>query len=216
MSTFSFLSRLASLEPKQDPMEFKFPAKIKYHYQDPHIVERLSYGFFQHLKGLNSDFSRPIILVSIGTDRSTGDSLGPLVGTKLSVLTRDIHIYGSLEDPVHASNLSTKLQEIKEKYKNPLIVAVDACLGQSDSVGSITLALGALKPGAGVNKNLPEVGELHFTGIVNVGGYMEYFVLQNTRLSLVWKMADLIAESIHKGYQLAQTHFLEYLPQTLQ
>jgi putative sporulation protein YyaC len=50
-----------------------------------------------------------------------------------------------------------------------------------------------------VNKELPEVGELHITGIVNVAGFMEYFVLQNTRLGLVMKMADVIAASLVKA-----------------
>lgn len=211
MSTFSFLSRLASLEPKVEILEAQLPAKTKHHYQDPHIVERLSYHFFLHLRKLNPDLSRPLVVISIGTDRSTGDSLGPLVGTKLSALAKGLHIYGTLDEPVHASNLAGKLEEVHSKYRNPLVVAIDACLGQSDSVGSISLALGALKPGAGVHKNLPEVGEIHFTGIVNVGGYMEYFVLQNTRLSLVWKMAELIAASIEHGVQLAQVHFLKSL-----
>ena len=50
--------------------------------------------------------SRPIVVLCIGTDRSTGDSLGPLVGNKLKFLIRNkVHIYGSLECPVHAKNL---------------------------------------------------------------------------------------------------------------
>ena len=80
--------------------------------------------------------------------------------------------------------------------KNPRIIAVDACLGHLHSVGSIQVGMGPLKPGAGVNKKLPEVGEVHITGIVNVAGFMEYFVLQNTRLSIVMKMADIISRSI--------------------
>ena len=50
------------------------------------------------------------------------------------------------------------------------------------------------KPGAAMNKKLPAVGDLHIHGIVNLNGFMEFFVLQNTRLSLVMKMADVIAK----------------------
>ena len=57
--------------------------------------------------------------------------------------------------------------------------------------------MGPVKPGAGVNKELPAVGDIHITGIVNVSGFMEYFVLQNTRLHLVMKMAKTIANGIH-------------------
>ena len=62
--------------------------------------------------------------------------------------------------------------------------------------------MGALKPGAGVNKQLPPVGEVHVTGIVNVSGFMEFFVLQNTRLNLVMKMAQTMASGIMEADQL--------------
>ncbi|MEW6230356.1 MAG: DUF1256 domain-containing protein, partial [Bacillota bacterium] len=39
----------------------------------------------------------------------------------------------------------------------------------------------------------------HVTGIVNVGGYMEYLVLQNTRLCLVMRMAEVIATALAAG-----------------
>lgn len=216
MSTFSFLTRLTQSEIKSSPADAKIPAKVKYHYQDPHIVERLSFVFAQHINRLNPGLSRPLIIMAIGTDRSTGDCLGPLVGTKLSCRNVGLHVFGTLEDPVHASNLNGKLEEIKKNFKNPLIVAIDASLGQVESVGSITLATGSLKPGAGVNKNLQEVGEIHFTGIVNVGGYMEYFVLQNTRLGLVWKLSDLITESITTGFKLAQANLFNNFHNILQ
>lgn len=139
-----------------------------------------------------------IVLVNIGTDRSTGDSLGPLIGSRLLKYSfSDIHLYGTLDNPVHAMNLEETLKNIHETYYNPYIVGIDACLGQVSSVGCIQIGHGPLKPGAGVKKELPSVGNIHITGIVNVGGFMEYFVLQNTRLSLVINMAEVIAKGIY-------------------
>lgn len=63
-------------------------------------------------------------------------------------------------------------------------------------MGYINLGNGSLHPGAGVNKNLPPVGQIHITGIVNVGGFMEYMVLQNTRLNIVMGLADIIARGL--------------------
>ncbi len=94
-------------------------------------------------------------------------------------------------------NLSETLTTINQHFNNPYIIAVDACLGQLTSVGCIQIGQGPVKPGAGVNKELPPVGNMHITGIVNVGGFMEYFVLQNTRLSLVMNMSDIIAKSFY-------------------
>ena len=62
---------------------------------------------------------------------------------------------------------------------------------------SVQVGEGPVKPGAGVNKDLPSVGDAHITGIVNVSGFMEFMVLQNTRLSLVLKMAKTIANGIY-------------------
>jgi putative sporulation protein YyaC len=85
------------------------------------------------------------------------------------------------------------------------MLAVDACLGQAEQIGSIAIALGPVKPGAGVNKVLPAVGTLHITGTVNVAGFMEYLVLQNTRLSLVMQMARVISDAIPIGFGLAKS-----------
>ncbi|CAH2714649.1 MULTISPECIES: spore protease YyaC [Neobacillus] len=144
--------------------------------------------------------SRPIVFVCIGTDRSTGDSLGPLVGTLLEEKDmKSFYVYGTLDEPIHAVNLAEKVAEINTKHVNPYIVGIDACLGRIKNIGIIQVGNGPVKPGAGVNKELPAVGDIHITGIVNVSGFMEFFVLQNTRLNLVMKMAKTIAGGIYKA-----------------
>jgi len=139
-----------------------------------------------------------VVFVCIGTDRSTGDSLGPLVGTYLQKLGYT-NVIGTLDEPVNAVNLTERLKVIDGTKK---VIAIDACLGQQTSVGRFQVAAGPLKPGAGVNKELPAVGDYHIKGIVNVGGFMEYFVLQNTRLFLVIKMARAITDSIVSTFSI--------------
>lgn len=140
---------------------------------------------------------KSIVFVCIGTDRSTGDSLGPLVGYKICGMKyTDIYVHGTLENPVHAKNLDEVMAQIGNLYTRPFIVAIDACLGKMDHVGYINIGEGSIKPGSGVNKNLAPVGDIYITGIVNFGGFMDFLVLQNTRLSLVMKMADIISTGI--------------------
>lgn len=138
------------------------------------------------------------VIICIGTDRSTGDALGPLVGTYLSDMKmRHMTVYGTLDNPIHATNLHARLSEIQQTHRKPYVIAVDACLGKKDSVGQLITGIGAIKPGAALNKPLPEIGDLHITGVVNIGGYMEHAVLQNTRLSIVVGMAKQIASILH-------------------
>jgi putative sporulation protein YyaC len=142
-------------------------------------------------------YGRDIIFVCIGTDRSTGDSLGPLVGYKIREMRyKNIYVFGDLENPVHAKNLPQITNEIVSNHNNPFIIAIDACLGTMEHVGYITVGKGAIKPGSGVNKDLEPIGDIHITGIVNFGGFMDFLILQNTRLSLVMKIADIVANGI--------------------
>lgn len=166
------------------------------HFEQPEAAEVLAGALRDLLRGLGVP-GRPLVYLCIGTDRSTGDALGPLVGDELQRRVGGLAaVVGTLDAPVHASNLQEVLRSLYARDPAAVVVAVDACLGRSESVGAITVGCGALAPGAGVNKSLPTVGAAFVTGIVNVGGFMEYFVLQNTRLQLVMRMAGVISEGL--------------------
>jgi putative sporulation protein YyaC len=179
------------------PSFFDGKTKERIPHDDCHAAEHLATELSSYFPVITS---RPIVIVCIGTDRSTGDSLGPLTGTLLAEKNiKSFFIYGTLDDPIHAVNLAEKLNEIQKKHFHPFIIGIDACLGKVKNVGVIEVGKGPVKPGAGVNKELPEVGNIHITGIVNVSGFMEFFVLQNTRLNLVLRMAKTIADGIYKA-----------------
>lgn len=134
-----------------------------------------------------------IVIMCIGSDRSTGDCLGPLVGYKLAAHSlENVRVYGSLAHPIHAVNLAETIDAIYSEYKSPLVIALDASLGKKEHIGYITLSQGPLKPGLGVKKKLPEVGDIHITGIVNCSGIMDLVLLQTTRLSTIMELADTI------------------------
>ena len=141
----------------------------------------------------------PPVIVCIGTDRSTGDSLGPLVGWRLSTLLSgwDLLIIGTLDNPVHAENLSEVMKQLTAKEKYCPILAVDACLGQVSPIGSVVIEKTPLYPGTGLKKKLPPVGDLSITGIVNLSGFMEQQLLHTTRLSLVMRLAKIISDSTY-------------------
>lgn len=171
---------------------------------EPFVVEEMS----QLLKDwMPENQNSELIIVCIGTDRSTGDSLGPLTGTLTKQKNiKNFTVYGTLEYPVHAMNLEETLADIQENHSNPYIIAVDASLGNWKSVGSIIAAKGPVKPGAALKKPLPDVGDMHITGIVNKGGFMEFFVLQNTRLYLVMELAQKIANAFQRVDLLLGDH----------
>jgi len=140
---------------------------------------------------------KSIVFICIGTDRSTGDSLGPLVGYRINnIKQKNVYIHGNLENPVHAKNLDKTMGEIRQEHIKPFIIAIDACLGKMEHVGCISIEVGPIKPGSAMNKDLLPIGDISIMGIVNFGGFMDFLILQNTRLYLVMKMAELIANGI--------------------
>lgn len=167
--------------------------------EDENAFENFHRIFNSYFKKLYRQPYRETILLCIGTDRSTGDSLGPLTGHKLKPLLKNkAHVFGTLEEPLHAKNIIDILKEIKTTFYLPFIIAIDASLGSLKHVGHISIGEGPIKPGAGVSKELPPVGDMFVTGIVNISGFMEYMVLQNTRLRTVMKMADIISVGIYR------------------
>lgn len=139
-----------------------------------------------------------VVFLCIGTDRSTGDAMAPFVGTYLTGIGYE-NVYGTIGSPTHALNLYDIVASLPS---GKTVIAIDAALGKESSVGSFGVTNGPLRPGAGVNKELPYVGDYSIDGVVNVSGFMEYFVLQNTRLSTVIKMAKDITSAIVNTFPL--------------
>lgn len=155
---------------------------------------------------------RDIVLVCIGSDRATGDCLGPIVGHKLKSYERflkkiSFHLYGTLEKPIHAKNLEATINFIQLYHPDSLIIAVDASLGVMEHVGYITLSEGSLTPGVGVDKNLPAIGDICITGIVNLSGFGGQMLLQTTHLHLVMQLADFISTGLYRSLSSQASQF---------
>ncbi len=136
----------------------------------------------------------PVVLC-IGSDRLTGDCLGPITGSRLQgIFGSRLNVYGTLEKPVHALNLHEIVSEINSLYSDPYIIAVDACLGTH--IGSVTLSEGSIIPGAGVNRCLAAVGQLSITGIVGSCHGNTLNNLSTVRLNSVMNLSYIISEAL--------------------
>lgn len=176
------------LQRKNKPTEYFNPRELSSH-------SRLGY----RLSSLLCDAcnaGNDIVVLCIGTDRATGDSLGPIVGSILSENSSSFKIYGTLRQPVHALNLKEYIHRIYSEHASPTVIAIDASLGSQSDVGLITLSCTPLLPGIGVNKKLPAIGDISITGIVNMSGKTGLSLLQSTRLYTVMNMSEYIAKAL--------------------
>ncbi|MHA6532967.1 spore protease YyaC [Paenibacillus sp. BAC0078] len=139
-----------------------------------------------------------ITFLCIGTDRSTGDALGPLTGSRL-VEHGFPHVSGTLPSPCDADNLALRIAEIPE---GQFIIAVDACLGPPAALGAFLAAEGPLRPAQSVGLSLPAVGNYSIAAIVDLNGPRPYRTLQTTPLHRVMVMAGQIAAAAAAGFGL--------------
>lgn len=134
----------------------------------------------------------PVILC-IGSDRVTGDCLGPIVGQMLIEQGVNAHVYGSLSRPVTALNLKESLRQIKSMHSGKKVLAVDSSVGKIDDVGKIRVCFGSIAPGSADGKKLPKVGDVSVTATVTD---LSQTPLSAVRLGVVYSLARQISRRI--------------------
>lgn len=138
------------------------------------------------------------VIVCIGSDLSVGDSLGPMVGTrlkeKLSLL--DVYIYGTLTHPITAHEVKYCNNFIHQTHPDKPVLAVDAAVGNSGDIALIRVGSQGIHPGSGANKKLGKIGDASIIGIVAEKSALNYALFSSTRLNMVYQMAEIIAQGI--------------------
>jgi putative sporulation protein YyaC len=172
-----------------------FTRKLILNLRDNDLGDRLTRHLVSLLEAQEGFAMRPLVALGIGSDRYTGDALGPLVGTYLEERGACI-VYGSLDRPVHAGNLVETINLINSCYLHPVIIAIDACLGKTSEIGNIEAWEGGIEAGIAVGNRLPCVGDISIVGVVNAGSQLGYLDLQSTPLSIVVKLSQAIGEAL--------------------
>lgn len=152
-------------------------------------------GIAQALKNCNKYNKKPIF-ICIGSDLVLGDSLGPLIGTKIKEEKLPVYYYGSLSFPVTAKEIGYVKTYLKEIHPESFIIAIDAAVGDENDVGLIRVVDKGIMPGLGVKKRLGKVGDCGIIGIVAKRSYNNVELFNLTRLNLVYKMSEMILDGI--------------------
>ena len=157
-----------------------------------------SFHFIHTLKSCYKEcfsLNKHLVILCIGSDRVIGDCLGPLVGSKLMQQNFPHPLYGTLEKPLHAGNLTRQLPEISIVHPNVCRPAIDAAVGSRNHIGLVSLSCQPLFPGKGVSRSLSPVGNISITGIINEFSSSE-ILLPYTSLYLVDCLATYICNGI--------------------
>ena len=136
---------------------------------------------------------KQVVILAIGSDRVTGDCLGPLVGNHLKM--HGYTVYGDLTTPVTANNVVEVYETIKQNHKDAFIIAIDSAVGSDSDVGKIKILSKGLKPAAATGKALPRMGNISIIGIVSPER-LGPRGLSNVRLSEVMRLTYAITSCV--------------------
>lgn len=167
--------------------------KHKVHYDDHNSYMEISNKIKKYI-------TDDTVIVCVGTDKCIGDSLGPIVGSILIEKNFSLPVFGTLQSPIHALNIEEKLKYINKLHPNALIIGIDACLGEENSIGEIHIRDYPIHPGKGVGKSLPEIGHISIIGIVDSSDSAVFFTNRSIRLYLIMEMAKVISNALISAY----------------
>ena len=146
------------------------------------------------------------VVICIGSDKVSGDMLGPLVG---SSLREEYHlpcpVYGAVGESVNGINLEEYLEMISSKHKGSRIIAVDAAVGNGADIGKIRLKKGGIKAGGALDRGGDKVGDVGIVGVVAEERDPKdvYAALLGVPFALVEELAARISEMISAALSLA-------------
>ena len=142
------------------------------------------------------DKSENVVFVFVGTDSNIGDSLAPLCTTFLNINMGNVFVYGNLNEPITAKEVPFMAKYLKIAHPTSTVVVIDAAVGKKWDVGRVKVQKSGIKPGLGVNKNLPMMGDISIIGVVGEKEDFKNGILPQIRLSKVYCMAKNIAKGI--------------------
>ena len=142
------------------------------------------------------------VVICIGSDKVSGDMLGPLVGSAL----RDEYdlpcpVYGAVGESVNGVNLDSYVRMIERRHKGAALIAVDAALGKEEDVGKIRLKRGGVKAGGAMARKSDPVGDLGIVGIVAKESAPKDVVA--SLLAVPFELVESLAQGIAKVICLA-------------
>lgn len=110
---------------------------------------------------------RETVVICIGSDRVSGDMLGPLVGSALRDEYRlPCPVYGWVGGSVNGLNLDEYLSMLGERHGGSTVIAVDAAVGKPEDVGKVRIKRGGVKAGGALERKGGRVGDLGVIGVV--------------------------------------------------
>ena len=166
--------------------------ELNFYVEDRYLHLSIAKALSKYVENRNTS----IVFVFVGSDCNIGDSLAPLSSSFLNLAAGNVFFYGSLSELITAKEVPFMAKYLKNAHPNSVIVVVDAAIGKKWDIGRVKVQNFGIKPGLGVNKDLPMLGDISIIGVVGEKGAFKSGNVPNIRLSCIYNMAKSIARGI--------------------
>lgn len=140
-----------------------------------------------------------IVIMCIGSDKVSGDSLGPTVGTLLiNNINVNAYVYGKLGKTINSKNINEYVYFIKSRHKEATIIAIDACMGKREEIGSIKMSYNGIAAGLAVGRKAERVGDIGIVGVVAEESMDNLNSLMEVPYDEVYSLSLKLAEKVKK------------------
>lgn len=152
-----------------------------------------------------------VVFLCVGTDRLIGDSLGPLVGSRLKELfgrynIYNINVYGTLNENINYTNIDKWMKIINKNHPKACIIVIDAALSKEYNIGKIYVKNEAIELARGLNRHKFIESNIAIKAVVGknykISKY-NFFSLQNASLNDVINLSEIIADGIYEVIKYA-------------
>ena len=140
------------------------------------------------------------MFVGVGTTKAYLDSCGPKVCSELK--RNNLTVFGTVEDQFHGANIERKINVLNDVYKNKFKIAIDSCISGAKEVNSIILDDEGLKPGAGMDKIFPRVGDFSLKIVMSDSAdeIIKYTTTSNCEVNELKEVFNRVDKDIQKTY----------------
>lgn len=167
------------------------------------IKQREKYNMFVNdLKSKMNNKDKVIIFLCIGTNKVTGDSLGPIVGTNLQKMLKGnkrIKVFGNMNNPINALNIKENIDYINKMYMDKYIIVIDSAVSDKNLIGEIFITRNKTILGNGINNKISEIGDISIKCSVCKDEYSSvnnFKSLQNVPKRFIKNLANIVSIGI--------------------
>lgn len=148
---------------------------------------------------INYENDKPsITFLCIGTSNVIGDSLGPIIGTKLEKFKnrnniKNIRIIGNLENNYNFLNY--------KNYNDDIVIAIDSAVSNTYRIGDIIIDKKRIDIRRALNNSKEIKSNISIKGVVGKNyknSYKNFYNLKNTDISIVKEIAEIISNNLYE------------------